>query len=480
VMIENRSHFLLRDITVRITKGSTPTSYGFVYQKKGIRFIKTENIDSKGLASTISDYIDEETHQFLKRSILEADDVLFSIAGTIGRIGIVRAVDLPANTNQALAIIRPQAEVIDPKYLFHFLNSPIIQQQTKKKTAGVGRANVSLADVGEFEIWLPRTIEEQKRIVAEIEKQFSRLDEAVASLKRIQANLKRYKAAVLKAAVEGKLTEQWRKDHSDVEPAEQLLKRILAERRAKWEAEELAKMKGKGIKPKDDSWKKKYKEPAGPDTANLPELPEGWVWAKSDQLFSFVTSGSRGWASYYSETGPIFLRMGNLDHDTIQLDLTDIQRVQPPNGAEGLRTRVAAGDILVSITADVGMVGIVPEEFEDAFINQHVSLARPLLAVNSTFIAWFLACKSGQDQFKELQRGATKVGLGLDDIKSVNVPLPPVEEQMAILAEIDRRFSVTEELESTIETNLKRAERLRQSVLSKAFSSEIEDAYSEV
>lgn len=113
---------------------------------------------------------------------------------------------------------------------------------------------------------------------------------------------------------------------------------------------------------------------------------------------------------------------------------------------------------------------MVPEGFEEAYINQHVSLARPLTIVNSTYLAWFLACKAGQDQFKELQRGATKVGLGLDDIKSVNVPMPPVEEQKAILGEIDRRLSVTEELETTIETNLKRAERLQQTILQQAFS----------
>ncbi len=142
---------------------------------------------------------------------------------------------------------------------------------------------ISKSHISDHEIFVP-PFDEQELVVAEIAKQFSRLDEAVASLKRIQANLKRYKAAVLKAAVEGKLTEQWRKDHPDVEPADQLLKRILAERRTTWEAEELVKMRTKGIKPKDDSWKKKYKEPAGPDTANLPELPEGWVWTNFEQL----------------------------------------------------------------------------------------------------------------------------------------------------------------------------------------------------
>lgn len=124
----------------------------------------------------------------------------------------------------------------------------------------------------------------------------------------------------------------------------------------------------------------------------------------------------------------------------------------------------------MSITADVGMVGMVPEGFEEAYINQHIALARPLAAINCSFLAWYFASKAGQDQFKDLQRGATKVGLGLDDIKSVNVPIPPVNEQRAILEEIDRRLSVTEELEATIETNLKRAERLRQTILQRAFA----------
>ncbi len=135
-------------------------------------------------------------------------------------------------------------------------------------------------------------LDQQKLIVAEIEKQFSRLDEAVAALKRIQANLKRYKASVLKAAVEGKLTEEWRSRRGTLQRAPtkdetgaDLLKRILVERRKKWEEDYIKKYVGAhGHAPKDDSWKKKYKEPATPDTSNLPELPKGWVWVRLGQL----------------------------------------------------------------------------------------------------------------------------------------------------------------------------------------------------
>jgi type I restriction enzyme S subunit len=243
--------------------------------------------------------------------------------------------------------------------------------------------------------------------------------------------------------------------HPNVESGAELLKRILSERKKKWEE------KNPG---------RKYKEPVEPDTSNLPELPKGWVWATTDQLLSFVTSGSRGWAKYYSETGSLFLRMGNLDHDTINLDLADIQHVNPPEGAEGTRTRVMSGDILISITADVGMVGFVPDNFEEAFINQHVALARPGNSIHNEYLAWFLSSKNAQDQLKDLQRGATKVGLGLDDIRAVNVPLPPPTEQNGIIEEIDRCFSVVKEVQISVESNIKRGERLRQRILKKAFS----------
>jgi type I restriction enzyme, S subunit len=136
------------------------------------------------------------------------------------------------------------------------------------------------------------------------------------------------------------------------------------------------------------------------------------------------------------------LRMGNLDHDSVSLDLADIQRVAPPEGAEGTRTRVQHGDILISITADVGMTGLVPSTLEKAFISQHVALARPVPGIRPAYLAWYLASESGgQKQFKALQRGATKVGLGLDDINAVRVPVAPLAEQELIVELIDELLS---------------------------------------
>ena len=129
--------------------------------------------------------------------------------------------------------------------------------------------------------------------MAKIEELFSDLDAGVAALERAKANLKRYRAAVLKAAVEGRLTAAWRAEHPDVEPASELLKRLLTERRKRWEQDQLAKYEAKGKKP-PQGWKDKYKEPAPPDARLVArQLPPNWCWttASIDQLTTSITSG---------------------------------------------------------------------------------------------------------------------------------------------------------------------------------------------
>ena len=255
-----------------------------------------------------------------------------------------------------------------------------------------------------------------------------------------------------------------------------LLARILQERCGHWEEAELAKLKAAGKTPKDDKWKAKYEEPVAPDTTSLAELPEGWCWATTDQIFWFVTSGSRGWAKYYSESGATFIRIANLDHDSISLDLSEIQHVSPPRGAEGTRTRVAPGDVLISITADVGMIGLVRDQVKEGYINQHISLARPVRDIWIPYLAWFLAARDGgQKQLLALQRGATKVGLGLDDIRSVNVPMPPLSEQQRIVDEVERCFSVAADCDAAVSRDELRLRRLRQAILKWAFEGKLAD-----
>ncbi len=168
--------------------------------------------------------------------------------------------------------------------LLHLLSSSDLVAYASANSAGVNLPRISAKRLAEYRFRLaPRP--EQHRIVAKIESLFARLDEGVAALKRAEANLERYRASVLKAAVEGRLTEQWRRENPPTETGEDLLRRILAERRRRWEAEQLAKFEAKGRKP-PKNWRAKYKEPVAPDTSGLPGIPEGWCWATVEQFAS--------------------------------------------------------------------------------------------------------------------------------------------------------------------------------------------------
>lgn len=197
-------------------------------------------------------------------------------------------------------------------------------------------------------------------------------------------------------------------------------------------------------------------------------LPTGWVEASVGELCGFITSGSRGWASHYSDEGAVFIRIGNLDHDAIGLDMRSIQHVRPPAGAESDRTCVRSQDILVSVTADVGMIGVVPDSLGEAYINQHIALCRPLDGCHSPYIAWFLTSRRGQKQFKEMQRGATKVGLGLDDVRNASVPIAPLPEQHRIVEKIEELFSDLDAGVASLERAKANLKRYRASVLKSA------------
>lgn len=309
----------------------------------------------------------------------------------------------------------------------------------------------------------------------------NRLELASDSLSRVKRHLKtiptlleKYRQSVLAAAFRGDLTREWRARNPDVEPASVLLERIRRERRARWEQTELAKMTTKGKPPKDDKWKAKYREPTPVDTTNLPQLPEGWCWASIDELTEIVTSGSRGWAQYYSTQGALFIRVGNLRRTDIALDLSSRTHVNPPNDSEGSRTKLIAGDVVISITADVGMVALIPEDIEESYINQHVALLRNLATVNSEFLAFALLDPGGfQRIVKKLQYGATKSGLSLIQLRDLPVAISPSAEQGEIVSVLRQKWTGLYHLQSQIDDASQRLATLSQAILAKAFRGEL-------
>lgn len=369
-------------------------------------------------------------------------------------------------------LVLPKIDLLENWFLMRFLSRQEVVQYATHHSKGVNLPRISFEKLGELAFPLP-PLAEQKRIVAQIGKLLAEVRSTRARLEGVKQILARFRQAVLDAACSGRLTEDWRADHTDVELAETLLERILQERREQWETKELAKYEDKGKKP-PKGWQDRYKPPREADATHLPALPESWVYSSSDTLFSFVTSGSRGWAKYYADSGPQFIRVGNLQHDSITLDLTDVQHVDPPEGAEKERTRVQPGDLLISVTADVGMIALVPDTIEESHVNQHVAITRPLTSVHSPFVAWFLMAPSGgQVQFQELQYGVTKSGLGLEDVKSIAVPLPPQEEQQEIVRRVEQLFALADRLEAQVDAVFKRSEKISQSILAKAFRGEL-------
>lgn len=186
-------------------------------------------------------------------------------------------------------------------------------------------------------------------------------------------------------------------------------------------------------------------------------------------LTMVVTSGSRGWAKYYSNSGALFVRIGNLTHSGIDIDFRDIQHITPPDNAEGVRTRLQPNDVLVSITADLGSIGFVSEKVEEAYINQHIALVRFQNPVQGRFMAWYLRSEYGQKDLLKNKRGGGKLGLGLDDIRDTPVPIVDDITATEIVDKVEEQLSVCDSIEKTVDTALAQTDAMRQSILKQAF-----------
>ena len=167
-------------------------------------------------------------------------------------------------------------------------------------------------------------------------------------------------------------------------------------------------------------------------------IPVEWEVTTLDSVSEFVTSGSRGWAQYYAIDGALFLRIGNLTREHINLRLDELVRVDPPKSSEGERTSASPGDLLISITADLGIIGVIPAGFETVYVNQHIALVRILQEkADPRFLGWFLSSRAGQAQFEALNESGAKAGLNLPTVRQLLIPTLTLLEQERIAAALD-------------------------------------------
>lgn len=446
----------LKTIALRITKGATPTSYGFSYQGEGIRFVKVENLNNGRIDDeSIKHFISDEANLNQKRSVLLAGDILFSIAGTIGRTCLVREEDLPANTNQALAIIRGTSDILFPNFLQLQLQSQVSSRQASDQARGGGMNNISLEDVGKIEIWVP-PLTEQKRIVAKVEELLARVNATKDRLNKVSIILKRFRQAVLAAACSGRLTTDWREKNPDVEPASEFLKRIQKGRK-KPKNPYLNKISREGDIYFDipDSWSfcffedicsnKQHAIKAGPFGSSLTKscyTPSGYKIYGQEQ----VIRGDANYGDYY-------------------IDETKFSELKS--------CEVEARDLLISLVGTIGKVLIIPDKFEKGIINPRLVKVSLHSEISPEYIAKYLASPLAINMFIRDSHGGTMEILNLRMLKGLSIPLPPVIEQQEIVRRVEAMFKLADAVEKQVASATLRAEKLTQAILAKAFRGEL-------
>jgi len=368
--------------------------------------------------------------------------------------------------NNHAHVLKGKEGILLNKYLLHMLNATDYRGYAN----GTTRLKLTQGAMVKIPVVLP-PLSEQTRIVAKLEELLSELDAGIASLQRAKTNLKRYRAAVLKAAVEGKLTEEWRKHNPPSETGEELLARILKERRAKWGESQLKKYAEQGKTP-PKNWQDKYPEPAKPDVANLPELSGGWSWASLEQLSWNSSYGTSSKCSPDNTGIPVIripniqsgrLNYGNLKYATDDLSISDDEKLK-------------LGDLLIIRTngskALIGRSALIDRELSGVFYYASYLIRFRLMNIGNLpeWVASLWNESSGRAWIET--RAATSAGqhnISMSVLCTFPIPLPALSEQKEITSEISRRLSQAEAAEKTIEQSLARASRLRQSILKRAF-----------
>ena len=418
----------------------------------------------------------------VERALLRAGDLLV-VEGNgsveqIGRVAIWRGAIAPCVHQNHLIKVRFERGISED-FVKYWLLSPMGRDAivtVASSTSGLHTLSISKVEALPVRLAPER---EQIRIVSALDSHLSRLDAAVASLESAQRKLTAYRASVLKAAVEGRLvpTEAAlaRKEGRSYEPADVLLKRILGERRRRWEEATLSKMKAAGKAPKDDRWKAKYSEPEPPDVDNLPALPEGWCWATLEQPSMLVKNGHP--MPPRESSGVRTLRISAVR--PLAIDFEDV-RYLPGRPSEYADDLVEVDDLLFTryngTPALVGVCGRVRFLGRETVHPDKLIKVRLLDSTMSAFIE--IASNAGLSRRHVESRTRTtagQAGISGADLKQMPIPLPPQAEQERIWSSVDGLLTIEAATRRDIESALRRCAALRQAVLRSAFEGSLVD-----
>lgn len=413
----------------------------------------------------------------LERYSLEPGDVLVCEGGEPGRCAVWSISDPTIKYQKALHRVRMEGGIL-PLWLVFHLYFDAQRGALSKSFTGTTIKHLPREAFREYDVHLA-PLPEQHRIVEAIESYFTRLDDAVATLERVQRNLKRYRASVLKAAVEGRLVpteaELARAEGRDYEPASVLLERILAERRRRWEENERAKMKSKGKAPTDDKWRAKYEEPISPNAADLSELPEGWSWVSVDQLEQGDRRSGYGVLVPGDDVpdGVPLVRVGDIKGGSI--NSSKLKRISRDVADRFAKTYLKGGEVLLTLVGTVGRTAVVPADLAGSNVARAVGVIPVSELVEPHWIEYWFRSPATRHRMAGKAHEVARKTLNLEDVRAAVVAVPPRSEQIRIREAIEDHASIIDSVDRQNEISTHRLARLRQSILKWAFEGRLVD-----
>lgn len=446
-----------------IFMGQSPSASLINNEGKGLPFFQ-----GKTEFTEVHPYVNK--HCEYPSRIAEVNDLLMSVRAPVGPINIANR---KCGFGRGLCAIRG-CDGVDYKFLFYqlkLMEKYIASLGTGSTFSGINRDKLETLDI------LISPENEQTRIVEKLEELLSDLDNGVAELKAAQIKLTQYRQSLLKSAVEGSLTAEWRTKNQPTETGQQLLQRILEERRQRWEQQKLAEFKEKGKKPPKD-WQLKYPEPVQPDTSELPELPEGWVWASVDQCVletKGITDGPFGSSlksSHYVSSGPRVIRLQNIG-DGVFYD--EKAHITDEHYQTLLKHSIESDDVVVAMMGEVlPRSCIIPDGVAPGIVKADCARIRVNKQLLSSYLlASFLNSPSTRQRTKSLIKGIGRPRINLGHIRALAIPIASQEEQRAIVDNLNSQFDETSNKALEIEVSLKQIDAQRKNILKDAFSGKL-------
>lgn len=453
--------------------GGTPSKFDSRFWSGGtIPWVSPKDMK----AHLVTDSENHVTAAALERlSVVPAESVLVVVrSGILSRTLPVGLTKVPVTVNQDMRAFVPLGGV-SSQYLAWQLIANEREILEKCSKDGTTVASIEGPALARFPLAVAPA-SEQTRIVAKLEELLSDLDAGVAELKAAQKKLQQYRQSLLKAAVEGALTADWREAQrqqgTPTETGAQLLGRILTERRASWEAKQLAKFKEQGKAPPKD-WQQKYPEPVEPDTSNLPALPEGWAWSTIDQLTVEQRYGSSAKTSEDSAGVPV-LRMGNIQDGA--LDYASLKYL-PESHEEFPYLFLEDGDLLFNRTNSpelVGKTAIYRLERTPCSFASYLIAVRFAKAFIPEIACAYINSAYGRQWVKSVVvQQVGQANVNGSKLASLAVPIPPSKEQWELVRMLSDQTSSAVEQETTIDRTLRQSAAQRQNILRAAFAGEL-------